>query len=77
MANGIDSRVGYPRKDLLVGGGEWEQAPAGGRTGAEQSLAGDGVQPTLRFSFPPRLKRSVRWTAARSGVDVCVGPAAA
>jgi hypothetical protein len=37
MANGIDSRVVYPRKDLLVGGGEWEQATAGGRTRAEHT----------------------------------------
>jgi hypothetical protein len=32
----------------------------GAGLGPNAALAGDGVQLTLRFSFPPRLKRSVR-----------------
>jgi hypothetical protein len=34
---------------------------------AEQGFAGDGLQPTLRFGFQPRLKRGVDMTSAVKG----------
>jgi hypothetical protein len=36
------------------------KAMSGTRTRAQPRHAGDGVQPTLRFSFPPRLMPGVR-----------------
>jgi len=39
----------------------------GGGLNKYQPLAGDGVQLTLRFSFPPRLKRGVDMTSDVTG----------